>query len=114
MEKKVNIKNTKNEIIDAYNELLDKFEANKKDEPKKELENQKQTEMVQKVAEMSQNGIVKEVSELKMDLTSSLDKLSDKLVAEFKKFEELQQAIAFEKKISKNSINSRQIPTHLR
>ncbi len=98
MEKKVSVKNTKNEIIDAYNELLDKLEANRKDEPKKELEKQKQTEMVQKVAEMSQNGIVKEVSELKMDLTSSLDKLSDKFVAEFKKFEELQQAIEFEKK----------------
>ncbi len=98
MEKKVNIKNTKNEIIEAYNDLLEKVKDNKKEEPKKELEKQKQIETVKQVADMSQNGIVKEVSELKINLTSSLDKIGDQFVSEFKKFEELQKAIAFEKK----------------
>jgi len=38
------------------------------------------------------------MSNLKIELSSSLDKLGDKFVSEFKKFEELQQAIQIEKK----------------
>ena len=42
--------------------------------------------------------IVKEISNLKMNLGSSLDKLVEKLVSVFKTLENLQQAIAIEKK----------------
>jgi hypothetical protein len=73
------------------------MQAEKDEEPKKVQEKQKQEETVKKVSSQSYDGILKNVTGLKMELANSLDKLSDKFVEEFKKFEELQKAIAFEK-----------------
>lgn len=97
MENEVSIKNTKNEILDAYNELLKKVQAKKTDEPKKALEQQKQETVVKNAASLSSEGIVKEISGMKINLSSALDKLGENFVAEFRKFEELQQAIQTEK-----------------
>ena len=35
MESKVSVKNTKNQIMDAYNDLLKKLQGQKSEEPKK-------------------------------------------------------------------------------
>ena len=91
-------KNTKNEILAAYEELLEKAQESKTEEPKKLQEKQKQESIVKNAGEFSYDSIVKNLTALKIDLSGSLDKLGDKFVAEFKKFEELQQAIQLEKK----------------
>lgn len=91
-------KNTKNEILAAYEELLQKTQESKTEEPKKVQEKQLQETIVKNAAASSYDGIVKNMSNLKIELSSSLDKLGDKFVSEFKKFEELQQAIQIEKK----------------
>lgn len=98
MESKVSTKNTKNEILTAYEELLKKVQEKKTEEPKQVQERQKQEAIVNKAERMSYEGIVKEVTTLKVNLSSELDKISDSLVSEFKIFEELQQATAIEKK----------------
>lgn len=94
----VSTKNTKNEILSAYEELLQKVQESKTEEPKKVQEKQIQETIVKNAAASSYDGIVKNVSNLKIELSSSLDKLGDKFVSEFKKFEELQQAIQIAKK----------------
>ena len=94
----VGTKNTKNEILAAYEELLQKAQESKTDEPKKVQEKQLQETVLKNAATSSYEGIVKNISNLKIELSSSLDKLGDKFVSEFKKFEELQQAIQLEKK----------------
>lgn len=91
-------KNTKNEILAAYEDLLQKTQETKTEEPKKIQEKQQQETIVKNAATSSYEGIVKNMSNLKIELSSSLDKLGDKFVSEFKKFEELQQAIQLEKK----------------
>lgn len=91
-------KNTKNEILAAYEELLQKAQESKTEEPKKVQEKQIQETIVKTAAASSYDGIVKNLSNMKIELSSSLDKLGDKFVSEFKKFEELQQAIQIEKK----------------
>jgi hypothetical protein len=91
-------KNTKNEILAAYDELLQKTQESKTEEPKKVQEKQIQETIVKTAAASSYDGIVKNLSNMKIELSSSLDKLGDRLVSEFKKFEELQQAIQIEKK----------------
>ena len=91
-------KNTKNEILAAYEELLQKTQESRTEEPKKVQEKQIQETAVKNAAASSYEGIVKNMSNLKIELSSSLDKLGDKFVSEFKKFEELQQAIQIEKK----------------
>lgn len=98
METNVSIKNTKNEILSAYDDLLHKFREKKTEEPKKVQEQQKQENLVKNAAGMSYEGIVKDVSDLKVNLSSALDKLGEKFVTEFKKFEDLQQAIRIEQK----------------
>lgn len=91
-------KNTKNEILAAYEDLLLKTQESKTEEPKKVQEKQVQEQIVKNAATSSYDGIVKNMLNLKIELSSSLDKLGDKFVSEFKKFEELQQAIQIEKK----------------
>ena len=98
METKPNLKNTKNEILEAYEELLKKMNDKKTDEPKKIQEMQKQEAVVKKAEGLSNETIIKGLAGLKVEITSSLDKLGEKFVEEFKKFEELQQAIQTEKK----------------
>jgi len=93
-----NSKNTKNEILEAYDELLKKATDNKTEEPKKIQEAQKQDAVVKKAESLSNEGIIKGIIGLKVDITSALDKLGDKFAEEYKKFDELQQAIQIEKK----------------
>lgn len=98
MEPEINVKNTKNEILVAYEDLLKKVQEKKTDEPKKVQEQQKQETVVKNASSLSDEGIVKEISGLKVSLSSSLDKLSEHFISEFRKFEELQQAIQIEKR----------------
>lgn len=97
MEPEISTKNTKNEILAAYDELLKKVQEKKTDEPKKVQEQQRQETVVKNAATLSNEGIVKEVSGLKISLSSALDKLNENYINEFRKFEELQVAIRIEK-----------------
>jgi hypothetical protein len=98
MEPEISLKNTKSEILSAYEEMMKKVQDKKTDEPKKVQEQQKQENLVKKAATFSNENIVKGIASLKVDLASALDKLGENLVSEFRKFEELQQAIQVEQK----------------
>jgi molybdenum-dependent DNA-binding transcriptional regulator ModE len=98
MEPDVSLRNTKSEILSAYEEMLKKVQEKKTEEPKKVQEQQKQDNLVKKAASFSNENIVKGIAGLKVDLSSTLDKLGENLVSEFRKFEELQQAILIEQK----------------
>lgn len=98
METQPSLKNTKNEILAAYEDLLKKMADKKTDEPKKVQEMQRQETIVKKAEGLSNETIIKGLAGLKVEITSSLDKLGEKFVEEYKKFEELQQAIQTEKK----------------
>jgi hypothetical protein len=98
MESEISTKNTKSEILSAYDELLKKIQDKKTEEPKKVQEQQKQENLVKKAASLSNESIVKGIAGLKVELASTLDKLGENLVSEFRKFEGLQQAITVEQK----------------
>ena len=98
METQPNLKNTKNEILAAYEDLLKRVNDKKTDEPKKVQEAQKQEAVVKKAEGLSNETIIKGIAGLKVEITSALDKLGEKFVEEYKKFDELQQAIQTEKK----------------
>ncbi len=97
MEQTLSSKNTKNQILDAYNDLLKKVQQQKSEEPKKVQEQKQKEEITGKAKSLSNQGINKEISELKTGLSSALDKLADQFVNEHKKFEELEKAIDIEK-----------------
>lgn len=97
MKQPISSKNTKNQIIDAYEALLKQVEEKKTEEPKKVQEQQQKLELTQKAKTLSDQGIVKDIAELKVSVSSVLDKLGVKITDEYNKFEELQKAIAIEK-----------------
>jgi hypothetical protein len=98
MKTDVSTKNTKNEILDAYNDLLKSIQEKKTEEPKKVQEREKQETAVKNAGELTNENIVKNISTLKVNLAASLDKLSENFIGEYRRFEELQQAIQVEKK----------------
>ena len=91
-------KNTKAEILKAYEILLKDVQTAKSDVPKLMQEEKQRKETLEKVAKVSNEGIVKSITTLKSDLGNSLDEILRGLSDEFKKLEEIRAAIALEKK----------------
>src|SRR3954470_20525525 len=96
MEKKPSTTNTKAEILDAYNELLQKMQSESRKNPKEEKVQQQQVETVKTAAGLSTEGIVKGIANIKIEIAASLDKVEETLMQEFHRLEKLQQAIQYE------------------
>jgi len=97
MEPEISLKNTKNEILAAYEEALKKNQSQKTTEPKQVQEEKRQVEVVKKASENTTEGIVNGITSLKLNVAKDLDKLSELLTAEFKKLEDIQSAIRLER-----------------
>lgn len=97
MEKKISSKNTKNEILAAYEEMLKEVEKAQSADPKKEQEEKKKQEIIKNTSNQTSDSIVQEVAGLKIKLAKELDSLSDAMLSEQKKLEDLQKTIALEK-----------------
>ena len=94
----VSEKNTKAEILKAYETLLKDIQNAKADVPKQVQEEKQKKETLEKVAGISNEGIVKSITALKSGLNNSLDEILQSLSNEFKKLEEIRAAISLEKK----------------
>ncbi len=97
-EKQVNSKSTKNEILQAYDELLKKVQEQKSVDTKTVAEQNQKQKIVEQVTSQSNEGIVKNIANLKINLNSKLDELEDNLLNEFKKFTDLKEALKTEEK----------------
>ena len=97
MEPEISLKNTKNEILAAYEETLKKIQTQKNTEPKQVQEEKRQQETIKKASDNTTEGIVNGITTLKLNVAKELDKLSELLTAEFKKLEDIQIAIRLEK-----------------
>ena len=93
MEKEVSVKNTKNEILQAYDELLKKVQDQKKQDARGTSIQEKKEETVKKASGLSNEGIVKDIAGLKISLNASLEKLEDSLLEEYRKFSEVKEAL---------------------
>ncbi len=96
----VSVKNTKNEILDAYESALHqikelKKQVNNKQEIKHEQEKQ---EIIQNAALSSTQEIVKRLADLKLAIVDTIENLGNQLLDEHKKFMVLQQATAIKEK----------------
>jgi hypothetical protein len=96
MEKKVTPTSTKTEILKAYNELLGKIEESKQDNPKAEQEKKLKETTVAVAAGLTDEKIIGQISSLKLNLNSTLDKIEDDLAAEYQKLLKIREAIAIE------------------
>ncbi|MDR1653422.1 MAG: hypothetical protein LBS01_07235 [Prevotellaceae bacterium] len=98
METQVTEKNTKAEILKAYELLLKNVQQAKSDMPKTVQEENVKKEKLAKVSDTTGEGIVKNITELKTNLNVSLDDMLLKMSSEFKKLEDIRTAIEIEKK----------------
>ncbi len=96
MTNQITEKNTKSQILQAYNEALAKLKESEKEDRKAEKKKEEEAKIVKEASENSVEKIVNGISRAKIDIMNSLDEVSEKLTSEFKKLEELQKAIGLE------------------
>ena len=98
MDQKVTKSATKNEIWEAYKELVQLAEQKENEVPQKQQQIHQEKEVIKTATALSSDKIIKSIAELKSSYTSSLDKIEESLTSEYKKLETLQKAIALEQK----------------
>lgn len=99
MTKTISEKNTKTEIIEAYNEVLAKLKERK---AVNQQTVKKETEVKESLKEASANSIddiVRNLAGLKVQIVKTIDDLEEKMIAEYRKFSGLQQAATEEARI---------------
>lgn len=98
--KKISMANTKQEMLNAYNELLTQLKEKKeaKLKPEKQLEEKKKAEVVKIADSLSSEGVVTGISNLKVEIGKMLTEVSDKLEEQVNKFKSIQEAIGIREK----------------
>ncbi len=93
--KSITMKNTKKEMLEAYNEVLQQLKEKRAVElrPEKAIEEKKIEEAVGVTDSLSTEGIVQEVSTLKLEIGRLLGQLSDRLEEEVGKYRQVRQAV---------------------
>lgn len=98
MAKEVSIKSTKNELLEAYNEALEKIKELKSTDRKVEKKKEEEKKIIESAIEQSPETIIKSLGEIKLGTVKAIDGIGETLIAEHRKLTELQQAIDIEKK----------------
>lgn len=98
MSKEVSLRSSKNEILDAYNELLAKIKELKIADRKVEKKKEDEEKIVESAIQSSDEKILKGLTDVKLEIVKRVDSIGEQLMNEHKKLSELQQAIEIEKK----------------
>jgi len=98
--KKLSITNTKQEMMEAYQAAMKQLDEQKQLElkPEKKLEEKKARETVRIADSLSSEGVVQEISGLKIEIGKVLTQIGDKLEDEVGKFKAIQNAIILKEK----------------
>lgn len=93
--KKISDKNTKQEMLEAYESLAKQFEAKRQAElnPERRIEEKKAEEAIKAAAAVAADGIDREIGGLKSEISKMLADVSEKLAAEAARFRSLQKAV---------------------
>lgn len=98
MEKSVSDKNTKAQILDAYEKLLKDVEGKSGNNPKEMQQRKTESQTVRQAAETSPKSISDQIGEIKTEFVSSLEKMESALASERSRLQEIQNAIRIEEK----------------
>jgi hypothetical protein len=105
MAKTLSDKNTKTEILEAYNEMLQKTKEQKSMDVKTIKKETEEKETVKKASMHSVEEIVKNLADLKLDIIKAMDGLGEQLIGKHKELTGLQQAIEIETKTIEDIYN---------
>jgi hypothetical protein len=95
-----NLKSTKQELLDAYNEMRQQLQEKDKTQlkPEQKIQEKKETQVLAAVQAMTAGGVLQGINQLKQEMTRTLADLGDKLAAEVDKCDQVQQAIEIKEK----------------
>ena len=93
--KEITIKNTKQQMLDAYNELVQKLEDKRQAElkPEKKAEEQKMHRAIEQADKLSLDGITQGIGQLKSEINKTFTDLTERLETELAKYQEVKKAI---------------------
>lgn len=94
----VTAKNSKNEILEAYENALHALEEAKKFNKQEVKREQEKQTLIANAAQNTANSIVQELADLKLNTVKSLETIENNLLAEHKKLTTLQEAIKFQER----------------
>lgn len=94
--KQISRTSTKQEMLEAYNNLLKQLQEKGKEDlkPQEEIEKKKTKEITAIADSLSAEGVVKEVGTLKLEIGKTLTQITDKLEEEVNKYRKVKDAIA--------------------
>ncbi len=98
MTDEISTKNTKNEILDAYHEVLQRLKESKKISKQEQKMVEEKKDIIETASKQTAQDIVKNLAELKLSLVKSLEDIEEKLLSSHKKLFMLQQAIEIQTK----------------
>lgn len=95
-EEQLSMKNTKRELLEAYEEALEQLQEKEKAQlkPEKTLQIKKEAEVVAAVKDLSGEKVGREINQLRSEVNKMLSELGEKLTGEVERFETTQRAIA--------------------
>lgn len=93
MTEEISAKNTKNEILAAYHEALQKLKEVKKTSKQEQRTLEEKKEIVETASKQTTDEIVKNLAGLKLSLVRALEEIEEKLLSSYKRLTVLQQAI---------------------
>ena len=93
--RKLSDKSTKQEMLDAYQDVVKQLEAKRSSElnPEKKIEERKSQEAIKVAGSLSPDGVDREIGNLKAEIGRLLAEISDRLAGEVGKFRSIQKAI---------------------
>ncbi|MBA3537569.1 MAG: hypothetical protein H0T84_13345 [Tatlockia sp.] len=98
MTDEVSVKNTKNEILEAYHEALEQLKTAKKASKQEIKVVEEKKETISKAVSHSTDAIVQNIAILKLSLVRSLEDIEEQLLVSHKQLMTLQQAIELQSK----------------
>ena len=96
MDPEISPKSTKQEILEAYNDMLQKIQLQQNPQQKREKEEKES--VVIKASSNSKDGLFKKITDLKIQINQTLEEVGDSFQSEFRQLSEIREAIAVEKK----------------
>jgi len=97
--KRISMASTKKEMLAAYNELLEKLQEKEKAElrPEEKMTEKKNKEIMEAVDSLSSEGVMKGISDLKLEIGKMLTQLSEKLEERVTEYQKVKDAIQIKK-----------------
>ena len=95
-EGEISLKSKKNEILDAYQKLLNQIKESKQVSHQEVKKKQDEDRVMAKAYEYNSERIIGNIADVKSQIGGSLDQLEQRLVAEYRRLSELQDAIKLE------------------